>query len=293
MPPEWAELLHGLVPTGDPEALAALEDEIVHAARRAQHSWKAFQLTDAAFVPHLLRKLEEQADHTQAIAELQLEDLYLACACACGVPGALRIFEQRYLPAADVVRLRFGDLVDAAEFRQVLRERLLVARPGQPPRIATYSGRGELKNWVRICAHRILIDQLRTRSVDVESDADVLERVGNATADPELALLETTYRDGFRLAFAEALGQLTARERTLLRYRYVEELEVQQIAVILGRHRVSCSRALSKARERLLAHLRRDVAERMQLGPSDTNSLFRLLGSQFEVSLSRLLKSRG
>jgi hypothetical protein len=45
-----------------------------------------------------------------------------------------------------------------------------------------------------------------------------LARLVEDDSDPELDYLKALYREDFRAAFAEALGDLASRERNLLRY---------------------------------------------------------------------------
>jgi len=202
------------------------------------------------------------------------------------------VFEQEYLPEAKKILARAGKPTDEQEFLQRLRDRLLVPDGDKPPRIAAFSGRGELKNWVRIAAHRLVVDGYRKgRDPTVSNEADATEAIASAAPDPELVALKSTYREGFRAAFEAAFAQLTPGDRTLLRYRYIDGLEVQQIAAIDGRHRVSISRALSRARDSLLENLRRDLAERLHVGMSEAESMVRLMRSQIDVSISRLLRA--
>ncbi len=262
--------------------------EIVAVAREARPE---VELAADVFVRHVGRVLRDAPDAVAALAELRADELFIACGCTQGVRRAHRVFEEEFLPDARQILARAGTPVDEQEFLQRLRDRLLVAAADKPPRIAGFSGRGELRNWVRIAAHRLIVDGYRKgRDPTVASSDDSTDAIASAAPDPELAALKSTYREGFREAFETAFARLSPRDRTLLRYRYLDGLEVQQLAEIDGRHRVSVSRALSRARESLLEHLRRDLAQRLQVGLSEADSMVRLMRSQLDVSISRLLR---
>jgi RNA polymerase sigma-70 factor (ECF subfamily) len=176
------------------------------------------------------------------------------------------------------------------ELRQAMRDRLFVARDGAPPRIASYEGRGDLRAWVRMATTRYLVDVIRADSVrpDRPGGDDGLADVATAGDDPELAFLKQKYRAEFRAAFADAMASLGARDRNILRHRYLDGLEVNELATIYGLHRVSMSRTLSRIRDDLLAAIRRELLRR--LGSSELDSIMALVASQLELSLSRLLR---
>lgn len=270
----------------------ALGERLTEMWAQGRQAWPGIDLGAAAYVRHLADLVGTQSA-APALARLRAVDLYLAVACVAGNVEALRAFDvQLVLPARSVVA-RAADVVDADEFLQRLRERLLVAPEGMRSRLAGYSGKGKLSSWVRIAAQRLLIDEYRRRDPSVTHlGQEAVDPLPSTGADPELDVLRSTYREGFQAAFEAAFAALSARERTLLRYRYVDGLEVNQIASISGRHRVSVYRAIVKARQGLLEHLRRDMAERLQVGGSAADSVLRLMKSQLDVRLSQLLKSR-
>jgi RNA polymerase sigma-70 factor (ECF subfamily) len=119
---------------------------------------------------------------------------------------------------------------DRGEIKQ-LRQRLFVAASGLP-RIAEYSGRSGLRRWVRSVAVRTGLNFLRQgrREILVEDDR-VLDGVA-ATEDPEIAYMKEKYRREFREAFLAALAGLQPRQQGLLRYHYVDGLNIDGIGTI-------------------------------------------------------------
>lgn len=267
-------------------------ERLVDMVTKARAARPEIDVDDADFVRHVGTLLAANTDPVQALDGLRGDELLVACGCTLGNVAAHRVFEAEYLPEAKRILARAGHPTDEQEFLQRLRDRLLIRDGDKPSRIAAFSGRGELKNWVRIAAHRLVVDGYRKgHDPTVSKEADATEAIASAAPDPELAALKSTYREGFRAAFETAFARLTPGDRTLLRYRYIDGLEVQQIAAIDGRHRVSISRALSRARDSLLENLRRDLAERLHVGMSEAESMVRLMRSQIDVSISRLLRA--
>ena len=78
-------------------------------------------------------------------------DVELARACARADPAALAAFEQ----VLGAVRPAIASLgASAAEIDEVLQRVRVQLLVGDPPGIAGYAGRGELRAWVRVIAVR-------------------------------------------------------------------------------------------------------------------------------------------
>jgi RNA polymerase sigma-70 factor (ECF subfamily) len=212
-------------------------------------------------------------------------ELYLACACARGDEAALRAFEASYFDEVDraLARLRTS-LIDAGEARQLVRERLFVGAGGAP-RIATWSGAGSLRAWLRVLATRVLLDRLAQsprREVPIE---EALLEAPLEDSDPELLLLKERCRPQLRAALGQALAALDARQKLLLRCE-LEGRSLGEVAALYGVHLRSAQRWLRDARDELLEALRR------AFGDGDTaqaDSMIRLMRSQIASSIVSLV----
>lgn len=256
-------------------------DELLDTAQRA---WPGLALDAAVFRAHLAEKL----DGVPADA-LHVGDLFLACACARGMPGALEVLDAQVWPQVLRSVRRFdpsGEL--GREVVQILRERILVRREDGPPRIADYSGRGPLAAWLSAAAVRVAID-LRGRHENAPADGEGHD-AALASADPELDFIKDRYRDEFNRAFRGALAGMEPDERTLLRLYVLDRLTVDELARMHGTHKSTISRRLSKVREALLERTRRALAGALAVDPTEVQSLIRLLRSQIDVSLRRFLR---
>lgn len=106
---------------------------------------------------------------------------------------------------------------------------------------------------------------------------------------PEAAVIRARYGRALGDAFRESVRALPVEERTLLRLHYIDALDIEQIGRVMGVHRSTASRALSKTRESLLKETRRRVRERLRASASEVESVLRLAGDDLEISLHRAL----
>lgn len=241
--------------------------------------------------PHDAGELEE------ALARVHAEDVYLACACARADPAALAAFEATFFADVDAALARAGVRAAAGDdVKQAVRAKLFVAAPARPPKIAEYSGRGDLKSWFRIVAVREAISETRKakgRRELLVDDADEGSAGGAggvaAANDPELVYLRAQYGAEFRSAFAAAVASLSSHERNLLRHHYVERLSIDRIGGLYRIHRMTAARHLTAVRERVVERTREELAARLRVGPRELNSLMRLIKSEVQVTLQRLL----
>jgi RNA polymerase sigma-70 factor (ECF subfamily) len=107
--------------------------------------------------------------------------------------------------------------------------------------------------------------------------------------DPELDYLKLRYASDFKIVLESALGQLDARQVTLLKLSFIEQLSASAIGVMYSVSARSVQRWLVDIRESLLASMREGLKQRLSLSPNELESLLGLVDSQLQVSLHRLL----
>jgi RNA polymerase sigma-70 factor (ECF subfamily) len=263
----------------------------VEAGKRA---WPMLALDESDFLAHVRRHVQDAggADAAEAYLEqVHAADLYLACACAEGVPGAVDQLDAHVLSKlpALIARLRPSpSFLD--DVRQALFERLLVPVPDRRPRIADYSGRGPLVAWVRVAAMRTALNLSRaTRRDQARQASEDPAEVIAPGQDPELDYFKARYAGELKAAFEEALGALGAEDRLVLRLAGVEGLTGEAIAEVLRVDRSTIVRRLSRARERLYDETRRLVTERVRMSESEFASVARAVETEIEASLPRML----
>jgi RNA polymerase sigma-70 factor, ECF subfamily len=273
----------------DGERLEAVLQELFARGRAA---WPALDVPVEAFAHHLAAVCEPGEGAVDQLRALKAEDLYLACGCALGVPAAVAVLDDVYLRQVKVFLGRTKstpDFIDDA--LQALRMRLLVASAGATPKITEYSGRGALTSWLRVVAVRVAVDLQRGADERPREDDEEAVEALAAHVDPELSYLKERYRTEFKEAFQVAFAELTSKQRNILRLHLIDGLSIDQIGVILGVHRSTAARWIALTREAILAHAQRLLEERLRLRPGEFESLARLLHSQLDISITRLLTS--
>lgn len=259
------------------------------AASRAVEVWPHFSVSRDEFAAWLRQRAEGPG-----VEALAVSDLYLAFACARGDPSALAAFDSLYFTQLPRILHRFArDHAHIDELAQEIRERLFVARAAGGPRIADYSGRGELKAWFKVIALRCAIDAQRREKRDVSLDEEDGDHEAFAGADPEIAHLRQKHDADFRAAFTDALQVLSSEERLLLRHHYVDRLTIDDLGRLHGIHRVTAARRIQRAREALVQETRRLLRERLRVGDSELKSILGALASQVRITLARVLSGDG
>jgi RNA polymerase sigma-70 factor (ECF subfamily) len=220
-------------------------------------------------------------------------ELALAWAVGRGDAEALRRFDREILPEADAAARKIDrSPAFADEVRQAVRVRLVVG-DGAEPRILAYRGTGPLRAWVAVAALRVALNAKRAARRAPgggAADDDLLADVVDREPDPELRHLKTLYRAELREALTAALAQLADRPRALLRLRFVDGLELAHIGRLYRVHESTASRWVSQAVADVAADARRRLVERLAVAPSAADSVARMVASQLDLSIGRLLR---
>lgn len=254
-------------------------DQAFEAGRIA---WPGINLPRVAF-DERLRMMQVEPEHIQARGS----DLYLATACAAYLPAAVSTFERTFL--AGVPR-QLGRVALTAheedELRQQLRVKLLV---GASPKILEYKGSGPLGAWVRVCALRLALDLKMAPEVARRGDDKALDALVGGAAGGETMLDAEHHREAFREALQESLMTLTTREKTILRLHFLDGMNIDALGTIFQVHRATVARWLVGIRNRVLDHVRQRLSLDLGASSSEAQSLVRLLRSEVQVSIRRIL----
>lgn len=221
-------------------------------------------------------------------------DLFLACAALSGDEKAIPKLQQlSLLPIRSY--LRRIELPPSAldDIAQELWNLLLVGGADRVPKLARYSGTGSLRGFIGITARRLALMRCRNDSVTARAVARAAVEVNALADDLELGFIKVQYRNDFRQSIEDALRGLDDRARMVLRMRLVQDLTVDGIARTYGVSQATVSRWLDKAREQVVSEARRLVCERLRLSSDEFDSLWRLVVSQLEISVSGILVCKG
>jgi RNA polymerase sigma-70 factor, ECF subfamily len=228
----------------------------------------------AAILEEIQRKylpgasIEEGAEFC---ANLRLEELALARACAAGHERAWQDFISRYRQKLHTMALHITrDSEHASELADSLFADLygLNMRSGhrepdaegvnvRRSKLIFYTGRGSLEGWLRTVMAQEFINRYRKqkRTVSLEEQTEEGVQFAAAAAEPACAPDQ-------RLAAAtdQALSDLSSEDRFVLASYYLDGRTLADIARTLGLHESSVSRRLDRVsdglRKRILAGLR-------------------------------------
>lgn len=245
-----------------------------------------------AIAESYLRAIGGSDDPVAAIDRARTDDLYLVAALGSGDAAAVAAFEAE---AIEPLGRALGHLQISAshidDIKQTVRTKLLVASGEEAPRIREYAGRGDLRSWVSVIATREALSSLRRTRKESTPAEDVLMALPSPLTGPELGFLKEHYRDEFRAAFTSALGELSARDRNVLRHHYVHGLTIDEIGAMYGLHRSNAARRIAKARDLLLSTTRRRLVLGLNVDRVEFESIMRMIESRIDVSIQRLLGS--
>jgi RNA polymerase sigma-70 factor (ECF subfamily) len=143
-----------------------------------------------------------------------------------------------------------------------------------------------------VTAVREAIDLLRKLKREQPLDDSALVELTSPDEDQELHYLKRLYREEFKAAFQQALAALSARERTILRYNLLDNLNIDQIGAIYNVHRATVARWIAKARETLLSETREILMQKLRVNEGEFESIMRLIQSHFDVSIHHFLSKR-
>jgi len=263
---------------------AALAEKLGEGAR----AWPSCRVDPAAFEAAVARGL---ANENTSIADLHTSDIFLVLACLDGQAEAIAAFERDVVATVRASVERAAEHPsDAEDALQSMREKLLVATSGSPPKLAQYTGLGALVAWVRVAAVReVLQGQRKTKRSSIVEDVDLVLDGSTGPRAFELGVLRDLHGDAFRKAVQEALRSLTAEQRTILRFHAKDGLTIDQLAPMLGVHRATAARRLERARSDALDATRAILCTTHGLSASEARSLCLALASEVDVSIGRAL----
>ena len=252
--------------------------------QRGQTGWPDLPLDPTVFGRHV----HDVASRGEPPRAEHAADLYLACACATKVRGAVEAFERAF---ADPMAQAIDRVGRSPEFKkealQLVFIKLFVK---DPPKIGDYAGRAKLRTWLAVAAGRTALNLRESSGARVHAALEAQPLV--ASGDLDLDYVRERYRSDFQLAVSVAVARLSSKERTLLRLHLGERLGIDRLAVVYGVGRSTVARWLAAARTTLLAEARREAQARLGVSESELVEVGADLRSAIDVSLIRLLASR-
>jgi RNA polymerase sigma-70 factor (ECF subfamily) len=255
----------------------------LNAFTEAQAAWPAISLPADVFLSYLLARSE--GTHPR---DLQVADLYLACACGRGDRKALEEFDRCCLaPIEPLIARSSRASAPPGEILQLTRQHLLVGDALQPPRITEYAGRGALTAWVKVVAVRMALHF--TRDDRVEGGQSRLSQVMPSPLNPEEEIIQARYGEAFKRSFRSAFGDLDAEDRLILRLHFAEGLNLNRLGVAMNFSRATAGRRLQAARTALRDGTLKAMAAQMNTSEEEVQQVLAILRSRLEISMSVLV----
>lgn len=265
-----------------------LSEAVEQAFQAGRRAFPNIELAESAFAEYAQARAE-QVNVWGANAD-RAADLYLAAACVSQTPAAISEFLARFgerIPQYLGRLARTSDLI--SEVRQIIAMRCLVAEPGRPAGLDSYSGAGSLEGWVRATAVREALALTKRTERESHRFESVLE--GHMSwADQEIAMLRKVYCEPVSRAFAAACAQLSPEHRALLRLHFAQGVTTGQLATMYAVSRATLVRRLTEAREALIALVKTNLKSAVGVAENDFFSVLKLVNSQLDLRLSMVLK---
>lgn len=257
--------------------------------RAAQAPWPAWRgAAQVEFLAHVAA-LRGEGEDAVPLESLRGPDLWLVFHALRRDPGALSALEQHcFQKLGAYLQTRRASPSQADEAVQRLRHKLLIGVDGGAPKLAAYSGRGDLLAWARVAVLREWLNTERQhRNEQPHDDGDTLQEL--ASNDLELELLKGKYKDVFHRAFQSSVAELESSERLLLKLHYLDRLSMDEVGKVLGVHRLTVLRRLERVRRELSEQTKARLQQELRLASPEVESVLRLIRSRLDVSLHRVL----
>ena len=273
-----------------PEDEARVTAVLAEHVRAAREAWPDFAIEPARFAAELGRRFAKIAG--VELAAMKATDVYLAIACLDGTAAAVEVVRQLLTRevgfAAKKTTATHEQLADVIGN---LSRILFVDEPERAAALREYSGRGDLKSYLRVMAGRDLTRVVNRGRREIAIDDDGwLDRIVPAT-DPELSILRAQYREVVDESMRAALHTLPERDRALLRYAFIDGWNVDRVGEVYNVHRATAARWIAAAREKLGERIREELASRLRIEVGEIDSIVRLVQSRIDVSLDRVLRA--
>ncbi len=110
---------------------------------------------------------------------------------------------------------------------------------------------------------RLALDLRREGKSNEQVDEQMAEHLSDPT-DLELTYIKQRYRKEFRIAFQGAFQALDAQDRNLLRFNFIDGLNIEQIGAMTGVHRSTVARRILTRPRRLVRGHTQGAARALQ-----------------------------
>ena len=265
----------------------------------------------AAVEKYLLRDdpATPAAEIKKFMDEMQADDLCLIIACERGNENAWTDLVARFTTTVRSAARSASANEDAAEdlAQSIWAELhgLRVREDGRPAsKLAYYSGRGSLAGWLRAVVAQLSVDTFRKQSklvqTEEETDLERLARDAHLTdaktfaaagvQNPEQSLTNRFAQDELQQALTEAVRELGAEDRLLVKLYYFDNLRLREAGVVLGVHEATASRRLTRIQSDLRKRVSQILIDERGWTKAETERSFAEVAQYLDADLEALVK---
>ena len=249
------------------------------------------------------------ADINKFVDDMQADDLCLIISCERGDEHAWNDLVERFTATVrSAARSASGNEDTAEDLAQSIWAELHGLRTKQDGRpagkLAYYSGRGSLAGWLRAVVAQLAVDSFRKQSKLVQTDEDAdLDRLArdaqlsdtptfamSGLANPEQALTNRFAQTDLQQALTQAIRELAAEDRLLVKLYYFDNLRLREAGVVLGVHEATASRRLTRIQTDLRKRVSRILIDERGWTQAETDRSFAEVAQHLETDLEALIK---
>jgi RNA polymerase sigma-70 factor, ECF subfamily len=267
----------------------------------------------AAVEKYLLRDDPDTAvsEISKFIDEMQADDLCLILACERGDENAWTDLVERFTATVRSAARSVSANEDAAEdLAQSIWAELYGLRVRDDGRraskLAYYSGRGSLAGWLRAVVAQLSVDAFRKQAklVQTEEDAD-LDRLARdshlgetptfaaaGVQNPEQSLSNRFAQENLQQALAQAVSELAAEDRLLVKLYYFDNLRLREAGVVLGVHEATASRRLTRIQTDLRQRVSQILVDERGWTKAEAERSFAEVAQYLDTDLETLIKEK-
>ena len=285
-------------------------DEAV--ARLISRAANSRGLKPADVKPRVVKALEKylfrENDNTSGtdvkefVEVIRADDLCLVLACEKGNEAAWEDLVRNFdFTVKSAARKISGNNDDAEDLASSIWAELYGLKEGKS-KLAYYSGRGSLAGWLRAVTNQLAIDQFRklSRFVQVEENRefenlaqDSAEKTDNLkvishTENPEEIFSEAEAQKDVAKALKQAIDELEAEDRLILKLYYFEDLKLKDIGATLGFHEATASRKLARMQTEIRKSVEKILREQRGWSEDEVKRHLSETASKLGINLEKM-----
>lgn len=291
-----------------------IEESVAHLLSRAENS-RGLQIDDlsahvvAALEKYLFKDNENasSAEIKEFIDSIRADDFCLIIACEKGDEKAwndlVKNFDATVKSAARSISKNVEDAEDLASSIWAELYGLKHDKDGKlKTKLSYYSGRGSLGGWLRAVTNQLAIDQFRKmkRLVQIEEDRefenlaqDSSEKTGNdlvvsKSENPEELFSQTEAQKDVSNALKQAIDELEAEDKLILKLYYFDDLKLKEIGSTLGFHEATASRKLVRVQTEIRKSVEKILRSKHGWNEEEVKRNLSEIASKLGISFEKL-----